>query len=58
MSFSVVFVGLEQEWGNLEVTQSRNKKIRDEASNLQMKYEALKKFALENRIPLPPELEE
>lgn len=37
--------------------QNRAKNLREEAISWRFKYEALKKFAIENKIPIPPELE-
>lgn len=37
--------------------QNRNKDLREESVNWRLKYEALKKFAVDNKIPIPPELE-
>lgn len=37
--------------------QNRNTDLREESVNWRLKYEALKKFAIENKIPIPPELE-
>lgn len=37
--------------------QNRNKEVREESVNWRLKYEALKKFAIDNKIPIPPELE-
>lgn len=46
-----------QEWQNFEMMQSRTKNLREETIGWRLKYEALKKFAIENKIPIPPELE-
>ncbi|XP_055311344.1 transcription factor MafK-like [Sitodiplosis mosellana] len=45
------------EWQNLETMQNRNVDLREESVSWRLKYEALKKFAIENKIPIPPELE-
>lgn len=37
--------------------QEQNAKIREESMNWCLKYESLKKFAIENEIPIPAELE-
>lgn len=37
--------------------QNRNTDLREESVSWRLKYEALKKFAIENKIPIPPELE-
>lgn len=42
----------------MENMQQRNKDLREESANWRLKYEALKKFAVDNKIPIPPELEE
>lgn len=41
----------------MEVMQQRNNDLREESVNWRLKYEALKKFAIDNKIPIPPELE-
>lgn len=41
----------------MEMMQTRNKEVREESVSWRLKYEALKKFAIENKIPIPPELE-
>lgn len=41
----------------MEMMQNRNKDLREESVNWRLKYEALKKFAIDNKIPIPPELE-
>lgn len=46
-----------QEWQNLELMQNRNTEMRKESVEWRQKYEALKKFAIDNKIPIPPELE-
>lgn len=42
----------------MEMMQQRNKEVREESVSWRLKYEALKKFAVDNKIPIPPELEE
>lgn len=42
----------------MELMQQRNKEVREESVNWRLKYEALKKFAVDNKIPIPAELEE
>lgn len=46
-----------QEWRDMEAMQDDNVRIREEVDTLRGKYEALKKFALAKKIPIPPELE-
>ncbi|CAD7087979.1 unnamed protein product [Hermetia illucens] len=46
-----------QEWVDLEQIQDENDSIHGEIESWRSKYEALKKFATANKIPLPPELE-
>lgn len=41
----------------MEMMQQRTNMIREEAISYRQKYEALKKFAVDNKIPMPPELE-
>lgn len=41
----------------MESMQNRNKELREESVSWRLKYEALKKFAIDNKIPIPPELE-
>ena len=52
---------LESERSHVEVTMEslieENMQIRDEISSLASKYEALKRFAQQRKISLPPELE-
>lgn len=45
------------EWHELELMQDENDAIRREIETWRNKYEALKKFAISNKIPLPAELE-
>lgn len=45
------------EWRHMEEMGVDNQRIRDETEILKSKYEALRKFALQQKIPLPPELE-
>lgn len=37
--------------------QDRNEGVREESVSWRLKYEALKKFAIDNKISIPPELE-
>lgn len=41
----------------MEAMQESNQRMRDEVDSLMIKYEALKKFAIANKIHIPPELE-
>lgn len=41
----------------MEMMQQRTNGLREEAVSYRLKYEALKKFAIDNKIPIPPELE-
>lgn len=41
----------------MEKTQENNMRIREENVKWRIKFESLKKFAIENKIPIPPELE-
>lgn len=42
----------------MEEMQDRNRTMREQSVSWRLKYEALKKFAIENKIPIPPELED
>ncbi|KAK7575997.1 hypothetical protein V9T40_012283 [Parthenolecanium corni] len=46
-----------QEYRDMERMQQQNNIMRDEIEALMFKYEALKKFAVMKKIPIPPELE-
>lgn len=46
-----------QEAIEMEQLADDNQKMRDELDGLYHKYEALRKFATQKKIPLPPELE-
>ncbi|XP_014254391.1 transcription factor MafK isoform X1 [Cimex lectularius] len=46
-----------QEYRDMEVMQENNNTMREELDNLYLKYEALKKFAVSKKIPIPHELE-
>lgn len=52
-----VLIFIRQEWQNLEMMQNRTKNLREETISWRIKYDALKKFAIDNKIPIPPELE-
>lgn len=45
------------EWQDMEAMQDENNLIRDEIRALKNKYDALKKFAVNKNIPIPPELQ-
>lgn len=56
--FPFIFaINLLQEWTGLEMIQAKNKRIHEECISLKLRVEALKKFAMDNKIPLPPEFE-
>lgn len=46
-----------QEYRDMEAMQESNQRMREEVDSLLVKYEALKKFAIANKIHIPPELE-
>ncbi|XP_060521297.1 transcription factor MafK-like [Cylas formicarius] len=46
-----------QEWKDLEVMQDELPQMREEMNNIRSQYDALKQFALRNKISIPPELE-
>ncbi|KAL1494175.1 hypothetical protein ABEB36_009817 [Hypothenemus hampei] len=46
-----------QEWRDMEVMQDELVKMKDEMNGILGRYEALKRFAATNKIPIPPELE-
>lgn len=46
-----------QEWRDMDVMQDEVKQMREEMSTFKNRYEALKQFAMRNKIPIPPELE-
>ena len=41
----------------MEAMHDSNNRIRDEVETLMIKYDALKKFAIANKIHIPPELD-
>lgn len=41
----------------MEDMQERTRKIREENHQMLLKYEAFKKFAIENNIPIPAAIE-
>lgn len=41
----------------MESMQQDNQRIRDETEEWLRKYEALKKFAISNKISIPPEID-
>lgn len=46
-----------QEWRDMEAMQDDINRLKDDVSNMRARYEALKKFGILNKIPIPPELE-
>lgn len=46
-----------QEWRDMEQMQDDVTRMKEEVISLTSRYEALKKFAHVNKIPIPPELE-
>lgn len=46
-----------QEWRDMELMQEEVETLRDEMNSIKTRYDALKQFALNNKIPIPPELE-
>lgn len=46
-----------QEWRDTEVMQEETIKMQEEINLIRNRYDALKAFALENKIHIPPELE-
>lgn len=42
----------------MDDTQNKTQDLRKENLHWQYKFESLKKFALENKIPIPPELDD
>lgn len=46
-----------QEYRDMEAMQDSNNRMREEVESLVVKYDALKKFAIANKIHIPPELE-
>lgn len=46
-----------QEYRDMEAMQDSNNRMRDEVESLVVKYDALKKFAIANKIHIPAELE-
>lgn len=46
-----------QEWKDMETMQDTIITGKEEIKNVSMRYEALKKFAKENKIAIPPEFE-
>lgn len=47
----------DQEYRDMELMQEDNNRMRDEVEQWHGKYIALKKFAVEKKIHIPPELE-
>ncbi|XP_011305260.1 transcription factor MafK [Fopius arisanus] len=46
-----------QEYRDMENMQDDNNRMREEVESTHVKFMALKKFAMEQNIPIPPELE-
>ncbi|KAF2886421.1 hypothetical protein ILUMI_19752 [Ignelater luminosus] len=46
-----------QEWKDIEVMHDDLKEMKNEVNILKNRFEALKKFAINNKIPIPPELQ-
>lgn len=46
-----------QEWKDIEVMHDDLQEMKNEVNILKNRFEALKKFALNNKIPVPPELQ-
>lgn len=46
-----------QEWRDMEGMQDEVNQMREDISGMASRYEALKQFAIRNKIPIPPDLE-
>lgn len=46
-----------QEWRDMEGMQEEVNKMREEMVTMKHRYDALKQFAINNKIPIPAELE-
>lgn len=46
-----------QEWRDMEVMQDEITKMHEEVNSIKTRYDALKKFATNNKISIPRELE-
>lgn len=46
-----------QEWHDLEQIQEDTRRLQDDTNAWLAKFESLKKFAVDQKIPIPPELE-
>ncbi|ETN57761.1 transcription factor MafK isoform X1 [Anopheles aquasalis] len=46
-----------QEWRDMEAMHDETGRLQEEVDSLRNKYEALRKFAISKKIPLPPELD-
>lgn len=46
-----------QEWRDMETMQEEINRMKDEVGTIRTRYEALKKFAVNNKIPIPSDLE-
>lgn len=45
------------EWRDTEVMQDEVARMKDEVNTIRTRYDALKKFAVNNKIPIPADLE-
>ncbi|XP_018335251.1 transcription factor MafG [Agrilus planipennis] len=45
------------EWKEIEQIHDEIKRFKEECNSIQIQYESLKKFAMNNKISIPPELE-
>lgn len=46
-----------QEWRDMETMQEEINRMNDDVNSMRARYEALKKFAILNKIVIPPDLE-
>lgn len=46
-----------QEWRDMETMQDEINRMKDEVGTIRTRYDALKKFAVNNKIPIPSDLE-
>ncbi|XP_055628980.1 transcription factor MafK isoform X1 [Toxorhynchites rutilus septentrionalis] len=46
-----------QEWRDMEAMHDETTRLQEEVDTMRNKYEALRKFAISKKIPLPPELD-
>ncbi|CAH1982693.1 unnamed protein product [Acanthoscelides obtectus] len=47
-----------QEWRDMESMRDDIAHAREEMAGIEQRYEALKQFAIRNKIPIPPELDQ